>query len=284
MTSLSAHSGDEQNPELLALAHAGYPLRPARGVGILADIPELWVISGHIVLLIGSPTWELRLYPEYRRVSGADWFRYIRTCAGVSERHDEFTMTSRGVSFTGGVESLAHWMSLYVYRVEDEMARLYDETRAVTSQMGAGWVTSDFSVIPMAENLAEWEVSLVCPYGPIHFNGRKELWPIEYGVDLVEFPEMAPKIDSEFMQYIEESPVTGVKGDTVFSVPSRISKGGLREALAAVLRWPYQDLWEITYDDPEAPEYRRVNKPAWADRTWTPDYSLPSMMNKGVMR
>lgn len=283
MTSPSDRSGAEPDSELLALAHAGYPLRPAQGVDILADRQSLWVISGHITLLIDGPEWELRLYPEYRTVSGADWFRYIRTCAVASQNHEEFTMTDRGVSFSGGIEGLAAWMSLYAYPVDDEATRLYDDARAVAGQMGAGWAIRDFSLLPVAENMSNWEISLVCPYGPVHFNGRRELWPVEYGVDVIEFPGMVTEIDSGFINHLEESPMAGIRGDTVFSVPPRPGKGGLREALAVVLRWPHRDLWEITYDDPEIPKRKQTHRPVWADRNWGPDYSLPSMMRKGVL-
>lgn len=284
MTSSSDPSGVEPDPELLALAHAGYPFRPARGVGILADRPSLWVISGHIILLIDGPEWELRIYPEYRTISGADWFRFIRTCSVAVESQDEFTMTDRGVSFTGRVEGLATWMALYTYPVHDEATALYDETRMVAGQMGVEWAIRDFSLLPLAENLSQWEISLTSPYGPVHFNGRKELWPMEYGVDVIEFPGMASKIDSEFIRHIEESPSTGIRGDTVFSVPVRRSKRGVKEALATVLRWPHRDLWEIVYDDPDPIKKRYKDTPEWSKRTWKPDYSLPSMMNKGVMR
>lgn len=274
----------EADPELLALAHAGYPLRPARGLDVLAGYDQVWVIAGHVVLLAGDGPWELRLYPEYRTVSGLDWFRYIRTCSRAAQAFETISVTDRGVSLGGRLEDLAAWLALYSYPVDDEAAQAFSDARVVTSQLGAGWAASDFSLLPVAVDLSRWAVVLDSPYGTVCFNGEPELSPLEYGVDVIEFPGMAGQLDEAFKAHIRECPTTGVRGDAVFSVPTRPGKPGVREALAVVLRWPHRDLWEVVYDDPEAPEARSRYIPEWIKRTWGPDYSLPSMMRKGVLR
>lgn len=274
----------EADPELLSLAHAGYPLRPARGLDLLDGVSDLWVVAGHIVLLAGSDgPWEIRLYPEYRTVSGVDWFRYIRTCTRAAELSGTIDLTGRGVQMSDGLTDLATWLALYSYPATDEVDEAFADARTVTSQLGAGWAAADFSLLPVAVDLSRWSVRLDSPYGPVSFDGESELQPLEYGVDVIEFPGMAGQLDDAFADHIRRCPTTGVHGDAVFSVPTAPGRPGVRQALATVLRWPHRDLWEVVYDDPQAPAARSGYSPAWVKRTWGPDYSLPSMMRKGVL-